>query len=198
MSFIVFEGIDRCGKTTQSRLLTQRLVDHDFDAEWLSFPDRRTSIGQIIHDYLTNKIELDDHAVHLLFAANRWERQTYIKKRLAEGAILVCDRYWYSGVAFTAAKETMRDEIEWCKHPDEGLVEPAIVFYLKMPSIASDRNGFGEERYEKVEFLDKVTAVYEKHLFNTTKFAVEWVDASKPISEIQDKLWLMLVDRELI
>ena len=35
--------------------------------------DRETAIGKVINDYLEQKVELEDHAVHLLFAANRWE-----------------------------------------------------------------------------------------------------------------------------
>ena len=35
--------------------------------------DRTTAIGKVISDYLSKKCELDDHAVHLLFSANRWE-----------------------------------------------------------------------------------------------------------------------------
>lgn len=37
------------------------------------FSDRDTAIGKVINDYLEKKSELEDHAVHLLFAANRWE-----------------------------------------------------------------------------------------------------------------------------
>jgi len=39
----------------------------------LAFTDRTTAIGAVIGDYLSKKCELDDHAVHLLFSANRWE-----------------------------------------------------------------------------------------------------------------------------
>ena len=50
---------------------------------------------------------MDDRAIHLLFAANRWEAAANIRKKLAEGVTIVCDRYSYSGVAFTSAKPGM-------------------------------------------------------------------------------------------
>ena len=44
-------------------------------ADLWRFPDRTTATGKMINDYLSSKAELDDHAVHLLFAANRWEKR---------------------------------------------------------------------------------------------------------------------------
>merc|ERR1719335_842885 len=55
----------------------------------------------MIDEYLRNARELDDHAVHLLFAANRWEAQAKMRRQLQEGVSLVVDRYSYSGVCFS-------------------------------------------------------------------------------------------------
>ena len=44
-------------------------------AELWSFPDRTTDVGYTLDAYLGSKTELDDAAIHLLFAANRWEKQ---------------------------------------------------------------------------------------------------------------------------
>ena len=73
--FVLFEGVDRCGTSTQARRLVDRLVRSGQPATLLRFPDRDTTIGGMINAYLTNKAELDDHAVHLLFSANRWEKR---------------------------------------------------------------------------------------------------------------------------
>lgn len=67
--------------------------------------DRTTTIGQQIDAYLCRKVELPDKTVHLLFAANRWELESEIKRDLLAGQTLVVDRYAYSGVAYTAAKK---------------------------------------------------------------------------------------------
>ena len=76
----------------------------------------------------------DDAAVHLLFSANRWEAAKALKTRLGAGETLVCDRYAFSGVAFTAAKGTL--DLEWCKNPDRGLPAPDAVIYLDVSSVA--------------------------------------------------------------
>jgi len=66
-AFIVLEGVDRCGKTTQAARLTEAL-----GAEFMRFPDRTTAIGVMINSYLAQGVDMDDRAVHLLFSANRW------------------------------------------------------------------------------------------------------------------------------
>ena len=73
-ALIVLEGIDRSGKSTQARMLTEFLNSRESGvAELLRFPERSTAIGRMIDGYLKQESEQDDRAIHLLFAANRWE-----------------------------------------------------------------------------------------------------------------------------
>lgn len=74
-ALIVLEGLDRSGKTSQSTRLLKYLDGLGYPAESFRFPDRNTGVGQMISSYLTNKSQLDDHAIHLLFSANRWEKR---------------------------------------------------------------------------------------------------------------------------
>ena len=73
-ALVVLEGLDRCGKTTQSARLVTNLERLGYSAELWRFPDRTTSVGKMISSYLSNESQLDDHTIHLLFSANRWER----------------------------------------------------------------------------------------------------------------------------
>jgi dTMP kinase len=76
---------------------------------------------------------------------------------LQSGTTLVVDRYAYSGVAYSAAKGVPGMDVEWCRNPDIGLPAPDLVVYLRVSNaVAAARSGFGEERYEKAEFQDKV------------------------------------------
>ena len=85
-ALIVFEGCDRSGKTTQVTTLVERLNKEGKPARMMRFPDRTTGIGSILNSYLTCAKELDDHAVHLLFSANRWELEQEIVSTLKAGA----------------------------------------------------------------------------------------------------------------
>lgn len=62
----------------------------------------------MINAYLQSKAELDDHVIHLLFAANRWELATTITQTLESGTNVLCDRYAFSGVAFSASKAALK------------------------------------------------------------------------------------------
>ena len=99
-ALIVLEGCDRSGKTTVCKRLinhlndTHQLLKNDQKpAKMMRFPDRDTAIGQEINKYLKGTQELDDHVIHLLFAANRWELVKDMKKALEAGQNIIVDRY---------------------------------------------------------------------------------------------------------
>nr|XP_045003489.1 thymidylate kinase isoform X2 [Jaculus jaculus] len=87
-ALIVLEGVDRAGKTTQGHKLVAALCAAGHRAELLRFPERSTEIGKLLNSYLEKKSELEDHSVHLLFSANRWE-QVYNWWMLQPGESLV-------------------------------------------------------------------------------------------------------------
>lgn len=183
-TFIVFEGCDRGGKTTQCKKLVEALNNKNIPAEYMNFPDRSTPIGKMINDYLKKNIELSDRVVHLLFSANRWELEPLIREKLQSGVSLVVDRYSYSGVAFSAAKENM--DIEWCWNPEDGLPAPDAVFILNLSEAASlKRGGFGEERYELSNFQAKV-----RHNYKLLKDSKLWkdIDADRDVETVHSEI----------
>lgn len=158
--FIVFEGLDRSGKSTQAKLLFEWLQSIGAKTELLSFPNRKTEIGKLIDSVLKGETKLSDEALHLLFSANRWEMQSEIKSKLEQGINLVVDRYSFSGIAYSTAKGL---SYEWTKEADVGLIMPSFIFFLNVtPEEASRRKGYGAEIYEKVEFQTKVFDAFSK------------------------------------
>uniref|UniRef100_A0A674J0K2 Thymidylate kinase n=2 Tax=Terrapene triunguis TaxID=2587831 RepID=A0A674J0K2_9SAUR len=185
-ALVVLEGVDRTGKTTQSRRLVEALQASGHLAELLRFPDRTTEIGQLISSYLENKSNLEDHTVHLLFSANRWEQVPLIKKKLNQGITLVVDRYAFSGVAFTSAKENF--SLDWCKQPDVGLPKPDLILFLQLSTLeAAKRGDFGNERYENSSFQEKVLQNYY-HLIKDKTLNWKTIDASKSIEELHNEI----------
>jgi dTMP kinase len=83
-------GIDRCGKSTQVRLLTEGLNALGKTSEAIRFPNRESNIGQLINAYLSSTSDLNDQTIHLLFSANRWESSKEIESKLQFGTNLVC------------------------------------------------------------------------------------------------------------
>jgi dTMP kinase len=82
----------------------------------------------MIDEFLQNRMELDHQVIHLLFSANRWELLQSMKQKLEAGVNIICDRYWYSGVAYSYAKGL---NLKWCEAPDKGLLTPDLVIVLK-------------------------------------------------------------------
>lgn len=157
---IVLEGLDRSGKSSVTKSVCEYLSAQGLQAVDMNFPDRSSSIGKMINDYLANKSDISNETIHLLFSANRWENLTKIDKLLAAGISVVCDRYWYSGVAYSCAKGM---SYEWCTASDRGLLEPDVVIYLQAdPEVLKNRSNYGEEKYERVEFQKKVCQAFEK------------------------------------
>uniref|UniRef100_G3TLN9 Thymidylate kinase n=1 Tax=Loxodonta africana TaxID=9785 RepID=G3TLN9_LOXAF len=160
-ALIVLEGVDRAGKSTQSRKLVAALCAAGHRAELLRFPERSTEIGKLLNSYLEKKNEVEDHSVHLLFSANRWEQVPLIRNKLDQGVTLIVDRYAFSGVAFTAAKENF--SVDWCKQPDVGLPRPDLVLFLQLQlADAARRGGFGQERYEDRAFQERALHCFQQ------------------------------------
>ncbi|CAM9179740.1 unnamed protein product, partial [Heterosigma akashiwo] len=184
-AFILFEGVDRCGKTTQANRLAEYLkTQMDGKAEFIRFPDRTTPIGTMINSYLTNASDMEDHSIHLLFSANRWEAVPEIKRKLEAGITLVCDRC--SAILFFHKRRLLR----WCAGPDRGLPAPDAVLYLDLPAAqARERGDFGGERYEKEEMQVRVRENFLKlRAMDAGRTPWHVIDASGTIEDISEEI----------
>jgi dTMP kinase len=199
--FFLFEGVDRCGKTTQARRLCEALAAAGERCELMRFPDRASPTGQLLDRYLQRQLELDDRAVHLLFSANRWEASARLAGLLRAGVHVVVDRFAHSGVAFSSAKPASGAPppngaalaLEWCKAPDAGLPMPDVLLFMDIPlEKAAARGGFGGERYETPEMQAAVRARFAalraevEAVGAAVAGASEWanVDAAASIEEV--------------
>lgn len=185
--FIVFEGADRAGKSTQAKLLQEFLDSKSLKTDLVKYPQRTdTHTGHIIQKYLTNEADLSDEAIHLVFSANRWELEASLLNKLNSGTTVIADRYVYSGVAYSHAKGL---DLDWCLAPEKGLIRPDFVFYLSVdPGEASKRSEYGLEKYENLELQTKVASsfmqVFEKLNEEICEIKVE----SKSIKEISEEI----------
>ena len=196
-TFILLEGVDRCGKTTQCEMLLKHLLSVSLAAVAFRFPDRTTSVGQVINHYLTTTAatnNLSDQAIHLLFSANRWEVAPKLAQTLANGQHIICDRYAYSGVAFTSAKENPDLNLPWSMAPDKGLPAPDAVIFLDLDQDeAEKRGGYGGERYEKRDMQQRVRKRFaELQQFDKIEGngRVPWyiVDASQSVDDVHNEI----------
>lgn len=158
--FIVFEGLDRAGKTTICNILSEHLSN----SVKISFPNRETQTGRLITNFLkSNENYVDPHELHLLFSANRYHEAKKITEILKTNHV-ICDRYWYSGTCYSVAKGL---DFEWCVSLDKYLPKPDIIFFIDIK--AEDvirRPGFGNEVNDSINLQSRVYDAYTS-LFKT-------------------------------
>ncbi|KAI8089594.1 thymidylate kinase-like protein [Halteromyces radiatus] len=183
---IVIEGCDRSGKSTQCERLVTTLQQQGRKTQLFKFPDRTTQTGKMIDSYLKQSTHMDDHAIHLLFSANRWEAMSHMTSLLEQGTTIIVDRYAFSGVCFSAAKGL---DFEWCRQPDVGLLTPDVVMFMDLSmDEAEKRGGFGEERYEKRELQLKVRQEFQKMMDSSWKI----IDASKSKDQVYNDMMAVI------
>lgn len=151
--FVVIEGIDRCGKSTLQRKLVDYFCNHMRVAAW-EFPDRTTEIGKRIDAYLRKVEPL--HDAQLLFAENRREKQAELEMLLGIPTLVICARYYLSGLAYADRAGSITQE-----SITQGQRRPDITILIDMPAnVAARRPGFGAELYEKEEVQERVRQSY--------------------------------------
>ncbi|EEQ89269.1 thymidylate kinase [Blastomyces dermatitidis ER-3] len=184
-ALIVVEGLDRAGKSTQCAILQKTLQEDGHEVKYRRFPDRTTEIGKMINAYLMGNTHLDDHAIHLLFSANRWEAATEIQQDISNGITVIIDRYSYSGVVYSAAKDIPGLSLDWAWQPEIGLPQPDIWLFLNIsPEEAAKRGGYGLERYENDTFQSRIRQLFQTLIAREDPDNVHIIDAGRTEREV--------------
>ena len=100
---------------------------------------------------------------------------------------MAVDRYYYSGIVYSAAKNKIDLSLQWAKAPDVGLPKPDMVIFLDISTeIARARGGFGDERYESEEMQTRVRELFYEviRMEGTGESSTRIVDASKGVDEV--------------
>jgi dTMP kinase len=146
---IAIEGIDGSGKRTQLDLLAHALDARGLSTVRVSFPRYESSFGKLVARYLNGDFgsleAVDPHLSALLYAGDRLEAKTEIESALAEGKIVLADRYIGSNLAHQSARiaRNEREEfVEWLKRLEYGLYSLPVedlVLYLFVPTTEAQR-----------------------------------------------------------
>ncbi|MFH1450596.1 MAG: dTMP kinase [archaeon] len=154
--FIAIEGIDGCGKSAHAGFVTDYLRRRGYDVFYTEEPSRGR-IGRLLREYLRDESTLS-LADAFLFAADRAEHlQHEILPAIAEGKVVVCERYKYSTFAYQSAQG---QDLQMLKDIHFFAPDPDLVLYLDVtPEEGVNRCERGE-KFEKPDFLKKVHAVY--------------------------------------
>ena len=198
---VVFEGLDGSGKSTQVKILLDKLISDNYQVLPLREPGS-TEIGEKILNLLDSKQELTPIMEFLLFSISRSAVvNEKIKPALETNKIVLCDRYFYSSIAYQCAGRNL--DKEYIDFTNQLIIDktiPDIVFYLDLTwEEKINRKGIDKsDRFEKENkiFHDKVRQEYLSRARNDSD---RWVviDANLELDEIS-KLIYSKIKKHLI
>jgi dTMP kinase len=183
------EGIDGCGKSTQSKLLLEKLEGEGEKVIILKEPTKRPH-GQKLWDVLHGKRKATNEEILELFVLDRIQHvEEKIQPALDDGTVILMDRYYYSSMAYQVAGgidvEEIREKHVFAPKPD-------VVLIFDLPvSVALERvKGHSDaDEFEKEEHLEKVREAY-LNLENDP--LVRIVDATGTPEEIFGNVWRLV------
>ncbi len=153
--YIVLEGIDGAGKSTQIKMLKEWLEDNGFNVETIVEPTDM-EIGKLIRELLTRSDAESDSmqkTFGLLFAADRLMLMDKIERLENENTVVISDRSFYSSLAYQNPQEWIKELNKYAKIPD-------LVLLLDLDVKKSVERCDGTDEFENEEFLTGVKQNY--------------------------------------
>lgn len=191
--FISFEGIDGSGKSTQIKLLQEKLESFGKTVVSLREPGG-TELSEKIRELLLHKdYDLNSETELLLFeSARAYLTNTIIIPSLQSGKVVLIDRFFDSTIAYQGYGRGLDlDFIDKCNLFATQGIEPDITFYLKINMNTSNERRIMDtkDRIEKsgLEFYQKVISGFDNIAINNPKRVVT-INAENSISTIHDEI----------
>jgi len=171
--FIVFEGIDGSGKTTQVARLAQKMQAAGIPIH-TTFEPTNGPIGSILRQYLTKRVSFDPRVLPYLYAADRGDHlyndKSGIEPALAQGIHVICDRYVLSSFAYQVPEHSF----ELVDYLNRNFRKPDLTFFLRR----SPESGLSEKRKQSAHSREA-----NDTLAKQTSVAVEYERALEAFGE---------------
>ncbi len=178
-SFIVIEGLDGSGKTTQAKILVRKLKQ-SYDAVFTAEPSQGKT-GKFIRNRVLYGEKRSPIVVEaLLFAADRIEHiHDEIMPKLEEGRLVVCDRYIYSSFAYQGSAGL---SLDWIQTINENALKPDLSLFIDVnPEVVLSRLKRKKSVMENLKIQQKVREIYLKFVANGE---LKLIDGGKSKGEV--------------
>ena len=158
---IAFEGLDQSGKQTQAERLKAEVEQRGRKTVLLDFPSYETHIGKEIGETLHGGRDYGPDTMQLLYIANRYEKKPEIERLLADGVVVICDRYMASSIAYGEAQGL---DGAWLRDIQRYLPPAALTILLDIaPETAAGRKTTNRDKYERdLALLSRVRESYRR------------------------------------
>ena len=194
--FIVFEGIDRSGKSTQINLLKEKIEKHGPEVIIESEPTN-SPVGKMIQEVMTGKITLANESLAALFLADRLEHISNpingLNQKLKNGYNIISSRYYFSSYAFQSDAVPLKwleESGELCK----SILKADLTFYLNIdPELSYERIIKRGKQVELFENKEKLVKTHNQYLNAFELYGrdenIFIINAEKSIQEIHSEIW---------
>ena len=180
---ITIEGVDQSGKTVQSKMLTDRLLEIGVEATLFSFPDYTTVLGRKIKESLAAE-SVDIQRIHTLLAENRRERLPDIQQALYQNKIIVMNRYYESNMIYGMANGL---DVQWLKDLDSDMPKSDMVILLDISASESFRRKHTRDIFETdVQFMENVVDTYRIY---AEQEGWRIIDGTQTPKLVHDSIW---------
>jgi dTMP kinase len=169
IKLFVIEGVDGAGKSTQIKLLKDFFTGKGYSCEYMHFPRTETPyFGELISRFLRGEFgslnDVDPYLVAMLYAGDRKDASDIISNWLAEGKIVLLDRYTYSNIAYQCAKlqdissqDKLKQWILTLEFNHFSIPKPTLNIFLDVPFAFAKKN------------LSKIRTGNDRNYLNGTK-----------------------------
>lgn len=173
MSFIVLEGLDGAGKSTQIKLLRQWLEAQGRTVEYIHFPRFDTPVyGELIARFLRGELggveQVNPYLTALIYAGDRAEAAMVIRRWLREGKTIIIDRYVASNIAYQCAKVreakekmALRKWILELEYDHHAIPRPDITLFLDVPEAFTEQSLAAARSGDDRDYLQGKTDIHE-------------------------------------
>lgn len=190
--FIVFEGIDGCGKSTQLRALAERLRAYGIEPVIVREPGG-TPVGEHIREILLERpLEMEPLTELLLYEASRSElTRTVLRPALQSGQVVLTDRFAMASLAYQGYGRGLDLTLvrQFNTIATEG-IEPSMTIILDVPvevAFARKRKSFDRLERAGLQFHERVRQGYRQLAQQTPKSLL--LDGTRPVLELAEQIW---------
>lgn len=177
--FIVLEGLDGSGKSTQLFNIME-YVKKEYPTKKVLFTrepgGHLNNVGEKLRQVLLNN-EMDDYTRALLYAASRYEHSKVIKKYIDDGYVVICDRYIYSSLAYQADNLVQMEQILSINNFLD-LVKPDHVLYYDIEIKTYNKRKAKRQEERELDVLEKKSDEFFSNVKDRYKIAFDMTDAN--------------------
>jgi len=195
-NFIVLEGLDGSGTTTQLMLLEKMHIENKIK-HWCTFEPSDSTIGKHIRDILRGRKEVEPVTLALLFAADRNEhlfnKKNGIISHLSRGEKVLCDRYLFSSLAY----QSVECEFDYVLSLNKNFPLPEFLFFLDVsPEGCKKRVSARAEKdiFDDPKIQEKIYEGYERSflVYKDSDMKFYRIDGTLDFQEISRKIWSII------